>query len=347
MMPVSQIIWKNRQKLDRDKPLLLVCPEADALAVNLESEGFEVTALCHSYASHEQLGAAGIKSDFQVAPQAGGVHEQVVLFQPREKSLLNMMLSLCGASLSQGGQLWLAGANRAGIRSAGKRLGDFFGEHRKVDSARHCALYLAENPVGDTASDLESYRESWTFSAAGREWRIVSLPGVFAHGRLDEGSRLLLDTLTNSDLKDELGGRILDFACGAGVIGIPLAGSIPGSQLTLLDNSAIAMRCAQQSLRVNGISAELVASDGLGQFIKTSTQPFDWIVSNPPFHSGVQTDPGIVERFSRDCSAVLKPGGRLCLVANVHLPYGRLLDELFDSVQVIASDRGYNIWLAK
>ena len=346
MTPVSQIIWKNHQHFDKEKSLLLVCPEADGLATRLSDEGLKVSAICHSHASHVHLSNAGIDSEFDIAPQGDSDNHQIVLFQPREKPLLNMMLALCGASLAQDGQFWLAGANRAGIKSAGKRLEDHFSDYRKTDSARHCGLFNAGNPLKAFTQGHEAFKEEWVFSASGQDWRISSLPGVFAHGRLDEGSRLLLDTLAQGELAGVPGGNILDFACGAGTIGIPLAGLFPEAKVTLLDNSALAIASAKASLATNGVQARLIASDGLNALNKENSSSFEWIVSNPPFHSGVNTDRDVVERFFRDCTNVLKPGGRLCLVANVHLPYGRLLQELFGSVQVIASDRGYNIWLA-
>ena len=80
-----------------------------------------------------------------------------------------------------------------GIRSAGKRLGAGFKRHAKLDSARHCALFAAHGPKNGDSFSLDDHVENWTFEVAGLQLTVCSLPGVFAHGRLDDGTRLLLD----------------------------------------------------------------------------------------------------------------------------------------------------------
>jgi 16S rRNA (guanine1207-N2)-methyltransferase len=56
----------------------------------------------------------------------------------------------------------------------------------------------------------------------------VSLPGVFSHGRLDRGTELLLEHL------DKLpSGHLLDFGCGAGVLGAAVKRRYPHNPATL------------------------------------------------------------------------------------------------------------------
>jgi 16S rRNA (guanine1207-N2)-methyltransferase len=221
-----------------------------------------------------------------------------------------------------------------------------FEEWAKIDSARHCALFEAGRAKEGSAFELDRHFSIWSLQLADRVLEMHSLPGVFAHGRLDAGSRLLLATLSADSWDLEISGRVLDFACGSGGIGMALAATCPKAHLTLLDDSALALESARRSLAANAIHAELIASDGLLKLLKDGPQPFDWIVSNPPFHRGVREDLAVTERFIRDCPRVLAPGGRLCLVANAHLPYRRWLEELFSRVQVIAADGEYNVWLA-
>ena len=53
---------------------------------------------------------------------------------------------------------------------------------------------------------------------------------------------------------------------------------------------------------------------------------YDVIVSNPPFHTQSRADrPDIGRRFIAVAAEALKPGGRLWLVANRHLPYEAVL----------------------
>jgi len=346
MKPVSQIIWRNVSRFNPEQSLLLISPPADDLVARLLREGFTVDLLSQSWAVHSRLVASGLEGGFGLLPPRATAWRQLILFQPREKALLDMMLELCCSALEPNGRFWLAGENRAGIKSGGKRLADWFSEWAKVDSARHCALFEAGGPQQTSAFEVDPYSSSWTLEVAGRDLIMHSLPGVFAHGRLDAGSRLLIDTLATDSPKLAMSGRVLDFACGSGAIGMAIAAKYPEAQLTLLDDSALALESARRSLESNNIEARLIASDGLSELLREDTPPFDWIVSNPPFHQGVREDLQIAERFIQDCPGALEPGGRLCLVANAHLPYRRWLEELFSRVQVIAADREYNVWLA-
>ena len=61
--------------------------------------------------------------------------------------------------------------------------------------------------------DLQSYWKCYQNDALG-DLRIFSLPGVFSANELDNGTSLLLSTLTSP-----IQGKVLDVGCGAGVIG--------------------------------------------------------------------------------------------------------------------------------
>lgn len=346
MTPVGQLIWRNRHRLGEGEGLLLIAPPADELPARLAAGGHVPEALCLSYGTHARLGAAGLPSQFAVTLPEAAHHRRIVLFQPREKALLGMLLDLCRSLLDADGELWLAGENRAGIKSAGRRLEEYFARSGKLDSARHCVLFAARGPAADPPFSLERHLVNWEYQVAGKAITVRSLPGVFAHGRLDAGTRLLLESLTGVNARVRPGGRVLDFACGSGAIGLALTAVCPDVDLTLLDDSALALESARRSLAANGLTARLVPSDGLAALAEGDQPPFDWIVSNPPFHSGVRQELETARRFLLGCPRLLAPGGRLCLVANAHLPYGRWLPELFRTVQVIAADRGYNVWLA-
>ncbi|MDX1555257.1 MAG: class I SAM-dependent methyltransferase [Xanthomonadales bacterium] len=351
MTPVSQLIWRHRERLVPGGGVLLVNPPADDLAVQLRGLGCAVECHCLSQASNAYQQARGIESRFSLEPGPSSARDHVILYQPREKPLLRMLLDYGVTLTRERGVFWLAGENQAGIRSAGRQLASFFEDWRKADSARHCALFEATRPragkVGAGDDWLARHFEAWSFEIRGRSFTIHSLPGVFAHGRLDAGTAVLLEALTSGASGEPVGGRVLDFACGAGTIGIALAGFRPDIELTLLDDAWPAIESTRRSLAANGLDAQVVASDGLTALKPGSQPPFDWIVSNPPFHAGVRQELSVARRFFRDARDWLAPSGRLCLVGNVHLPYGRWLSELFASVQVIAADHGYHVWLAR
>ncbi len=154
---------------------------------------------------------------------------------------------------------------------------------------------------------------------------MVSLPGVFAHGRLDNGSRLLLKSLESLNP----GGRILDFACGNGVIAASLLATGARADLTLLDVSALAIESSRLTLARNELKAALLPSDGLTEV----SGKFDWIVSNPPFHRGVSNDLEIAARFFSQAGTFLAERGRIVIVCNRHLPYASWLQNHYEQVE--------------
>ncbi len=65
---------------------------------------------------------------------------------------------------------------------------------------------------------------------------------------------------------------------------------------------------------------------------------------NPPFHGqGRAERPDIGRRFIAVAAQALKPGGRLWLVANRHLPYEAELEARFGKVRTVAQQGGFKV----
>jgi len=111
------------------------------------------------------------------------------------------------------------------------------------------------------------------------EKMFASLPGVFSHGEFDLGSRLLLDSLP------KLSGKVLDFGCGAGVLGCVMATLNTDIQLEMCDISALAVRSSEETLKANQLSGRVFASD----IYSDTASDYNFIVTNPPFHAGLDT----------------------------------------------------------
>ena len=88
---------------------------------------------------------------------------------------------------------------------------------------------------------------------------VISLPGVFSHGRLDEGTAFLLRHIP-SDIR----GAVLDFGCGSGVLGAAIKSSNPECEVSLVDSNAFAIESAQRTFSANGlVPREIRPVDGL------------------------------------------------------------------------------------
>jgi 16S rRNA (guanine1207-N2)-methyltransferase len=330
----SQVILRSGARLPPG-PLLLVNPPRDSLYRQLQTEQRSVQVSTQDFGDYCWLSDSGGNASFDMLPAAGESFRAVILHLPREKERLVMMLHAVSSWMSADARLWLVGENRAGIKSARRYLEQFFRIVVKMDSARHCVLLESSESKNERPFNLSEYAAAWQVDFAGQAINIVSLPGVFAHGRLDQGSRLLLNTLATL----RPAGKILDLACGSGVIGCSLLAASASAELTLLDVSALALEASTQSLSLNGLDAALLPSDGLAQL----TGHYDWIISNPPFHRGVESNLEIAARFFREAGTFLTENGRIVIVCNRHLPYASWLRNYFGQVEQLDANDEYMI----
>ena len=328
----SQLILRSRALLP-DGPLLLLNPEPDELFRELGTSDRPVRLSTGSRAVYTTLGDKGADIRYETHPGGPTAASFVILVLPREKDRLAMLLHAASLCLARGGRLWLAGPNRAGAKSAPSTMKRYFDSVIKRDAARHCSLFEASGPNRDEPFNLDDYARTWRPCEEGP--RLVSLPGVFASQRLDPGSSLLLKSFEGALPR----GRLLDFGCGSGVLTITLMSAGAAIDPVLLDDSALALESARRSLEKNGLHGRLVASDGLTELSGT----YDWIISNPPFHRGVDHDLDIAADFFRRAGTFLSENGRIRVVFNRHLPYEAWLREAFDRVERVSTDRSFTV----
>ncbi|MGC3893934.1 methyltransferase [Pseudomonas urmiensis] len=262
--------------------------------------------------------------------------DAAVLFLPKSRELAAYLLNALASRLA-GRELYLVGEKRGGIEGAAKQL-QAFGKPRKLDSARHCQLWQVTVENAPQAKPLESLAERFELELADGPLKIVSLPGVFSHGRLDRGTALLLEHLDGLPV-----GHVLDFGCGAGVIGSIIKRRYPDSQVTLLDVDAFAVASSRLTLAANGLQGEVISGDGI------DAAPYDLqvILSNPPFHTGVHTNYQASENLLKKSAEHLRSGGELRLVANTFLRYQPFIQEALGNCRTLTEAGGFRIYQAK
>lgn len=252
-----------------------------------------------------------------------------VVFLPKSRELTQYLLHTVVTG-SQGKPVFLVGEKRAGIESAAKLL-THFGPTYKLDSARHCQLWQCnvEQPVN------ERPLTEWQQRFSCNDLDIISLPGVFSHGRLDKGTALLLDHLDNLPT-----GHWLDFGCGAGVIGATLKKHTPSAEVSMLDVDGFAIQSSQLTLAANKLEAQLI--HGVG--IQSAPHDLSAIITNPPFHQGVHTHYQATEQLIRDAAKYLRPNGELRMVANSFLKYPPLLEQHLGPCTLLAERNGFSVY---
>ena len=157
---VSQIIEKNLQRRASCRSGLWINPEKDDSWRKVQSFCTSLKLSSQDYGAYSFLQQMGAEIEFSAFPQADEKkYEWVILNLPRQKPLLRMMLDCTTSLLSDDGVLWLAGENKAGIKSAEKLLKLHFGQVRKLDNARHCILYEASKRLNQRLFEPLKYRQ--------------------------------------------------------------------------------------------------------------------------------------------------------------------------------------------
>lgn len=291
---------------------------------------------CWNAADHAVLaGHAGARCHFGTDAPEGPV-SAAVLFLPKAKELARYLLDALAAKLA-GGTLYVVGEKRGGIESAARLLQPY-GTPRKLDSARHCQLWQVTIANAPPVPSLRALAQTFEVPTADGVLQVVSLPGVFSHGRLDRGTALLLEHLEQLPA-----GHILDFGCGAGVVGATIKRRFPQARVSLLDVDAFAIAASALTLAANHLEGELICVNG----IDGAPRDLDAIVSNPPFHTGVHTHYEASENLLQKSRDFLRKGGEIRLVANSFLRYPPLLERALGPCETLAERDGFRIYRAK
>lgn len=330
MYNTSQVILRNADHLENLETLVLN-PPADPLLAQLD---LPVRSLTWDYSAFLVLQRQNKPVDFGVQPSVTGPFGQALIFMPKAQAEFSLLWQLACAHVKPGSSVWFVGEKREGINTAANRLADAGVQLVKVDSARHCQLWQAYAPANVAAPVLDDLYQSFELPWGDRTLTICSLPGVFGVGRLDEGTDLLLE-----HLGEVPAGRVLDFGCGAGVIGACLKASQPKAEVHLVDIHAMALESARRTLAINELKGEVYPSDGLAQV----SGKFRAIYTNPPFHAGVKTDYRVTTQLIRDARERLEKGGELRLVANAFLHYPELIQDVFGNCEILAQTSKFRV----
>ncbi|MCC5903142.1 MAG: class I SAM-dependent methyltransferase [Halomonas sp.] len=255
---------------------------------------------------------------------------QVVLFWPKAHQLGIWWLEWLCRVLPENTPVDVVGEHQGGIKRVPKILGELGMRCDKLDNARRCTLFATRTVA------IEKPDNTWqTFEALGVT--LVSHPGVFGHGKVDEGTLLLLESIASSLPKKPL--NVLDVGCGDGIIAAWLAKQ--GHQVTAVDVSAFAVEASQRTLAANGLEGRVLESDIYSALEDAS---FDLIVSNPPFHQERAITYGPSARLIEDAPRHLTAKGQLILVANAFLPYPNVLEGAFGGFDILADNRRFRVY---
>lgn len=188
------------------------------------------------------------------------------------------------------------------------------------------ATAVINNPYPDSYNDL----------AVGMA--LINHANVFSRDHLDIGTRFLLSTLDNCTFAE----RVIDLACGNGVLGIKYQQLHPDATLQFVDESYMAIESARQNYSTafpdTACSAQFFAQDGLTNYGADSV---DLILCNPPFHQQHAVGEEVANKLFNDAKRCLSRGGQLWIVANHHLGYNEKLKHLFGHCRTVDKNKKF------
>jgi 16S rRNA G1207 methylase RsmC len=163
-----------------------------------------------------------------------------------------------------------------------------------------------------------------------------SWPGTFSYGRMDNGSRAMLEV---ADIEE--GARVLDLGCGNGSVGC-LASQQAGKtgHITFIDSNARATALTKLNAVENQLqNYDVITSGTLQELPKNS---FDVILANPPYYANSE----VARLFISNARDLLRPGGCFYLVTKMPVQTIPEVVETFGEAESVES-RGYTVLMAR
>ena len=251
----------------------------------------------------------------------------VHLTRSREENRANVAIGY--DLLPVGGQMIVDGAKTDGIApqlKAVKGVADVAGQHSKA----HGKVFWftksnTTNPFADWKAPLipTQNADGWTTAA-----------GMFSADGIDPGSAELI-----AHLPEKLKGKGADLGAGWGWLSAQILSAYPAiTQLDLIEAEATALDCARQN--VTDPRATFQWADATKPAQKGG---YDFVISNPPFHTGRTTDPDLGRAFIQAAAHMLSPNGQFLLVANRQLAYESTLNACFARTEVLHQSSRYKV----
>ena len=152
---------------------------------------------------------------------------------------------------------------------------------------------------------------------------------VFSKKGLDFGTRTLLESLPLS----EMNGKVLDFGCGYGPVGIYLAHHKFDVDMIDINNRAVELSI--KNSKINNVSTNVFQSD----IYSNVTEKYDYIISNPPIRVGKE----ILNSILYGAKEHLNIGGHLIFVINKDQGAKTLAKKLSDvyDVTILNKNKGF------
>jgi len=264
-------------------------------------------------------------------------HPVVLLLPPPQRDETRALFALALESVEDDGLVVVSMQNDAGAKSGESDLRKLAPEVHSL-SKNKCRVFWARkrNIARELMQSWLAFDQPRLIESTG----MISRPGVFAWDRIDVASKLLSD-----QLPVDLSGQGADLGAGTGYLThFVLSRSAGVKTMDIYEAEARSLECAKLNL------APFETKAGLTYFWHDVTAgirgPYDFIISNPPFHMGREEARALGQAFIEVAAKSMKPKGRFYMVANRHLPYEASLEKHFSEFSVLALQDGFKVFQA-
>ena len=184
----------------------------------------------------------------------------------------------------------------------------------------------------DDQKELNNRKEI-SFRFLSIDYTFVTADNIFSKDRVDFGTTVLLEAALDSGIS----GRVLDYGCGYGVVGIIL--SKMGHDTFGLDVTDRALKLSMINNEINQTDFKVAkVSDDLSKY----NNSFETVLLNPPIRAGKE----VIYTMFDWAHKFLKETGVLYVVIKKQHGAASAIKELktlFDDVEVIKKSKGYFI----
>ncbi len=233
--------------------------------------------------------------------------------------------------------------NRTGASRLKRDINKLFSQVETTSKAK-CRIFQC---AAEHDKKLTSKWASLNKPTAIKGTDLVTVPGVFSAEKIDTGSLLLADVLK----QETWYGSVADLGAAYGYLSHIIL-STPRQKmnnLCLYELDHRALECAKQNLTESNTNQKTKIEYHWTDVTEAvpHQRPFDTVIMNPPFHEAQDASFTLGKTFIQQAANILKPGGNLYLVANLHLPYEQTLLEHFRSHRLLKEENGFKIYLAR
>ncbi len=266
-----------------------------------------------------------------------GEFDTVIIRLPKSHAYFDMILNTTAKLCKKNAKIIVFGMTDEGIKGAKSKMKSFFGNIETIFFKKRCHIIASEKISILEEKFINDFIIKSKILYDNYEFNVNFYPGMFCAGKLDLGTKILIDSLRNTLKGNE---DILDYGCGSGIIGVILNKYFKSITYSGLDIDSISLLASKSNLpNSDFILANSLESDTLSKY--------DLILSNPPMHTEKREHIEIIVNLIKNSPKKLKKNGKLIIVVQSRLNLKEYFDKYFKKYNILKKTNHYTVYIAQ